>query len=71
MDFFSGFQLTFPPWHPGPARTIYIGTPPDVPLAANTTLTTTPTTTTAMETEKIFKSSAGDNNVDDKVIGEF
>ena len=63
-------QLTFPPWNPGPVKTIYLGPPPVHSTATNTTVTTTPTTTTAMETEKIFKSSVGGGDIDDKVIGE-
>lgn len=60
--------LTFPPWNPGPAKTIFIGPPPVLPPSGNTTMTTTPTTTSAMETEKIYKSSVGGGDVDDKVI---
>ena len=65
------FQLTFPPWNPGPAKTIFIGPPPVLPPSGNTTMTTTPTTTSAMETEKIYKSSVGGGDVDDKVIGKY
>ena len=67
--YYFGFQLTFPPWQPGPAETIFLGPPREGSQASNTTLTTTPTSTTAMETEKIFKSSVGGGDIDDTVIG--
>ena len=67
---YSFLQLTFPPWNPGPAETMFLGPLPVPSTALNTTITTTPTTTTAMETEKIFKSSVGGGDVDDKVVGK-